>query len=164
MWIGGETNSAKKVQLELDFNYDNERDGFFYQYEFWTNFRPLTNFEFSIGTSYRINRDVDFWVGTGEDDFPVFGKLDNEDVDINFRGIYTFVKNLTVQWYTQFYFSVGEYDEYRKKTPLFFPSWKAFSFSEKNKFSWALFRKNKEWRALTGAVIFWLILALKMVL
>lgn len=115
-WIGGNTNSAKKIQCELNYHYDNERDGFFHQYSFWTNFRPLTNFEFSIGTSYRINRDVDYWVGTGEDNLPVFGKLDNNDMDINFRGIYTFVKNLTVQWYTQFYFSAGEYDKFRKLT------------------------------------------------
>jgi len=58
----------------------------------------------------------------------------------------------------------GEYDEYKKKAPLFFPTWKSFSFSGKNKFSWKLFRKNKEWRALIGAFLFWVILALKMTL
>jgi protein-S-isoprenylcysteine O-methyltransferase Ste14 len=57
-----------------------------------------------------------------------------------------------------------EYDEYKKKAPLFFPSWKSFSLPGKNKFSWKLFQKNKEWRALTGAFLFWLILALKMTL
>ena len=57
-----------------------------------------------------------------------------------------------------------EYDEYKKKAPLFFPTGKSFSLPEKNKFSWKLFRKNKEWRALTGAVLFWVILALKMTL
>ncbi len=58
----------------------------------------------------------------------------------------------------------NEYDEYKKKTPLFFPTWKFFSFSGKNKFSWKLFHKNKEWRALIGAFLFWVILALKMTL
>jgi protein-S-isoprenylcysteine O-methyltransferase Ste14 len=57
-----------------------------------------------------------------------------------------------------------EYDEYKKKAPIFFPTWKSFSPSGKNKFSWKLFRKNKEWRALTGAFLFWVILALKMTL
>jgi len=57
-----------------------------------------------------------------------------------------------------------EYDEYKKKAPLFFPTWKSFSLSGENKFSWKLFKKNKEWRALIGAVLFWLILALKMIL
>jgi len=58
----------------------------------------------------------------------------------------------------------AEYDEYKKKVPLFFPTWKSFPLQGKNKFSWKLFRKNREWRALTGAFLFWLILALKMTL
>ncbi len=58
----------------------------------------------------------------------------------------------------------NEYDEYKKKAPLFFPMWKSFSLSGKNKFSWKLFLKNKEWRALIGAFLFWVILALKMFL
>ncbi len=57
-----------------------------------------------------------------------------------------------------------EYDEYKKKAPLFFPTWKPFSLLRKNKFSRKLFWKNKEWRALTGAFLFWVILALKMIL
>ena len=57
-----------------------------------------------------------------------------------------------------------EYGEYKKKAPLFFPSWKPFHLPGKNKFSWKLFRKNKEWRALIGALLFWLTLAFKMIL
>ncbi len=57
-----------------------------------------------------------------------------------------------------------EYDEYKKKAPLFFPTWKSFSFLGENKFNLTLFRKNKEWRALIGAFLFWVILALKMTL
>ena len=56
-----------------------------------------------------------------------------------------------------------KYETYKKKTPLFFPSWKSFSSSKKNKFSWELYRKNKEWRAFLGAIFFWLILAGKAV-
>ena len=55
-----------------------------------------------------------------------------------------------------------EFDEYKRRVPAFFPSWRAYSFGSKNKFSWKLFRRNKEWRALVGAALFWLILALEM--
>lgn len=58
----------------------------------------------------------------------------------------------------------GEYDEYRKKAPLFFPSLRPLPSLKKNKFSWKLFWKNKEWRALSGAALFWLALTLKMLL
>jgi protein-S-isoprenylcysteine O-methyltransferase Ste14 len=61
-------------------------------------------------------------------------------------------------------FFPDEYVEYKKKVPLFFPTWKSLSPSGKNKFSWKLFRKNKERRALIGAFLFWVILALKMTL
>jgi|GEM_PF-2849615 len=38
--------------------------------------------------------------------------LDNDELNIDFRGIYTFKKNLTLQWYTQFYISAGDFDNY----------------------------------------------------
>jgi len=54
-----------------------------------------------------------------------------------------------------------EYETYKKKTPLLFPSWKPLSPSNKNSFSWQLYRKNKEWKAFLGAILFWLILICK---
>jgi protein-S-isoprenylcysteine O-methyltransferase Ste14 len=56
-----------------------------------------------------------------------------------------------------------EFEEYRKKVPLFLPSFKKASLPQKNKFSSKLYRKNREWRALLGALFFWLILAAKMI-
>jgi len=56
-----------------------------------------------------------------------------------------------------------EFEEYRKKVPLFFPSFKKAFLPQKNKFSFKLYRKNREWRALLGALLFWLILAAKMI-
>jgi len=115
-WAGFGTNQAKKVSLEVEHHQDNERDGRFYLYNVWLNFRFLANFQISLGSEYLINRGVDFWVGEGEDGRPVFGKLDNNELDINFRGIYTFSKRTTLQWYTQLYFSTGEYDRFRRLT------------------------------------------------
>ena len=57
-----------------------------------------------------------------------------------------------------------EYEEYRKKTPLFLPSLKPFSSGKKNRFSWRNFRENKEWRAVFGTGFFWLILLCKFIL
>jgi protein-S-isoprenylcysteine O-methyltransferase Ste14 len=57
-----------------------------------------------------------------------------------------------------------EFEEYKKKVPLFFPSFKKSPFPQKNKLSSRLYRKNREWRALVGALLFWLILAAKMLL
>jgi len=114
--IGGCTNGNKRVVLELNYHHDNERHGLFYLYGIWTNVKMHSNFDFSLGVQYSINRGVDFWVGTGEDDYPVFGEIDNDDFEITLQGIYTFQKNLSLQWNTQFYFSAAEYEDFRRLT------------------------------------------------
>jgi protein-S-isoprenylcysteine O-methyltransferase Ste14 len=58
----------------------------------------------------------------------------------------------------------GEYDEYRRRVPMFFPSLRQPVGGRKSRFSWALYRKNKEPRALIGTLVFWLILLAKILL
>lgn len=129
-WFNIGTNSARKLCAEINFHHDNERDGFFYLYGLYTSYRPFTNFELSLFAEHKINRDVDYWVGSqykiidpddespvidpNEEGLPVVGKLDNNDVDITLRSTYTFRRNMTIQLYTQFYISTGEFDTYRK--------------------------------------------------
>ncbi|UCD16675.1 MAG: carbohydrate binding family 9 domain-containing protein [Candidatus Zixiibacteriota bacterium] len=114
-WIGGTTSDVRKVQLETNYNHGTTRGGTYNTYQIWANFKPKSNLEFSIGPGYEAYRDMDYWVGKGTSDgFPVFGKLDLNQLDINLRGIYTFTKNLTIQWYSQFYFSAGKYDRFRR--------------------------------------------------
>jgi len=55
-----------------------------------------------------------------------------------------------------------EYKEYEKKVPLFFPSLKPHRSSEKRQFSWELYKKNKEYRAILGAVLFWMLMVGRM--
>ncbi|MDH4258525.1 MAG: hypothetical protein OEY25_05070 [Candidatus Aminicenantes bacterium] len=57
-----------------------------------------------------------------------------------------------------------EYTEYSQKIPLLFPFRWSSSPSKKSKFSWELYLKNKEWRALLGTIIFWLIMLAKIIL
>jgi len=57
-----------------------------------------------------------------------------------------------------------KYKIYKKKVPLFFPSLRPVRPPEKIKFSWKIYKKNREYRALTGAAMFWLIMAVKIVL
>lgn len=57
----------------------------------------------------------------------------------------------------------GEYEKYKKKVPFFLPSLKTSLPSFKNKFSWRLYKKNREYRALLGAVAFWLTMWAKLI-
>jgi len=51
-----------------------------------------------------------------------------------------------------------KYEEYSQKVPLFFPSIKRNYPVEDNKFSFLIYKKNKEYRALFGALLFWMIM------
>jgi protein-S-isoprenylcysteine O-methyltransferase Ste14 len=57
-----------------------------------------------------------------------------------------------------------QYEEYRKKVPPFFPLLKKRTLPSPVKFSWTLYKKNREYRAFIGTVVFWLILAAKIFL
>jgi len=55
-----------------------------------------------------------------------------------------------------------EYESYRKQVPLFLPSFRRRASGEGSKFQWALFRRNRETRAVFGAAAVWTILIVKM--
>ena len=57
-----------------------------------------------------------------------------------------------------------KYKEFSKKVPLFFPSVKPSLGANHNKFSWELYMKNREYRALIGTIIFLAIFAGKMLI
>ncbi len=57
-----------------------------------------------------------------------------------------------------------KYDQYKDQVPLFFPRLKPLFSAGTIKFSWSLYKKNREYRALVGAIIFWAILIIKMLI
>lgn len=57
-----------------------------------------------------------------------------------------------------------QYEEYGKKVPLFLPSFKRHSLVAQGKFSFSLYKKNKEYRAILGSLLIWLVLAAKILL
>ena len=55
----------------------------------------------------------------------------------------------------------AEYESYGKQVPLFFPSLRRRAAGEGSKFSWALYRRNRETRALFGSAVIWAVLVAK---
>ncbi len=51
-----------------------------------------------------------------------------------------------------------QYSQYSKNVPLFFPNFRLSWPKSPRKFSWQLYKHNKETRALFGALIYWAIL------
>ncbi len=57
-----------------------------------------------------------------------------------------------------------EYEEFKKNVPFFFPMLGRTCPSNGNKFRMEIYKRNREYRALLGAVVFWLTLAVKMII
>ncbi len=55
-----------------------------------------------------------------------------------------------------------QYGDYEKSVPLFFPRLKPAPGRGGERFRWSQYLRNKEYRALLGAVLVWLILTAKM--
>lgn len=53
-----------------------------------------------------------------------------------------------------------KYEDYRKRVPLFFPAFRS-SAATPSKFRWARYMNNKEYRAIFGTLVFFLLLAAK---
>ncbi len=56
-----------------------------------------------------------------------------------------------------------QYVEYGRKVPLFFPSPRKH-LPANGRFSWPLYRRNREYRALLGTILVWLVLAAKLLM
>jgi hypothetical protein len=56
-----------------------------------------------------------------------------------------------------------QYHEYVKRVPLFFPSLRKH-LPANGHFNWSLYRQNKEYRALYGTILVWVVLAAKLLL
>lgn len=57
-----------------------------------------------------------------------------------------------------------KYKEYITHVPLLFPFRRPLAWEEKAKFSWAQYQANREYRALLGSAVYWLILSARVLL
>lgn len=57
-----------------------------------------------------------------------------------------------------------KYEDFSKRVPLFFPSLKPALPANKNRFSWEVYKKNKEYRAIIGTIIFLALITGKMLI
>ncbi len=57
-----------------------------------------------------------------------------------------------------------EYSTYMEKVPLFFPTFNPSYRGQNISFQWSKYKKNKEYRALIGAAIFWIVMTTKLFL
>jgi hypothetical protein len=123
LWLDAWTDPAKMVQIEYYIESWNSLDGEGNYHSIWMNFKPMDKLEFSVGTSLNRSNNQLYWtgvVGAATDltqaDRPVFGRLEREKISMNTRGLYSFTRDLTLQWAAEFYFDAGEFDDFQVLT------------------------------------------------
>lgn len=57
-----------------------------------------------------------------------------------------------------------KYKEYIKHVPLFFPWRKPHACQDRVKFSWSQYGANREYRALVGSLVYWVVLSIRILL
>jgi protein-S-isoprenylcysteine O-methyltransferase Ste14 len=57
-----------------------------------------------------------------------------------------------------------EYAAFKEKVPPFFPTFRPSLQDKKTRFQWSLYKKNREYRALIGSSIFWIVMTAKLFL
>jgi hypothetical protein len=89
-------------------------------------FRPAPWMEIAPTATYWRVRGEDAWLfpdgtvadpGAAPAPFSVFGRRDLDYLDINFRGIVTFTRSLTLQFFSQLQLARGKYADYKRLTP-----------------------------------------------
>ena len=83
-------------------------------------FRPSAWFEFTPGVYYIRTRNEEAWVFpdgsipavTGSK-FSLFGDRSIDELDVDLRGIVTFTRTLSLQFYTQVLLARGKYERYK---------------------------------------------------
>ena len=58
----------------------------------------------------------------------------------------------------------GQYGEYQKRVPLFIPSLRSSSGPQSRGFCWKLYGRNREYRALIGSTVIWILMTVRMLL
>ncbi len=88
--------------------------------------RPLSWLELNPAVSYQNTLREEAWVypdGTltdpavGPDPFSVFGDRDVELMDLSLRGIVTFTRTLSLQFFTQVFLARGKYEKFQRLIP-----------------------------------------------
>jgi len=121
-WVWLNTDSRRWYRINPYFEMGDTRDGHFYTYSLWLEFRPKSNIEISGGPGYYRSEGVSRWLTCLEDEDgnrtdEIFGEQDVERFDMTIRATYTFTKDLTLQVYAQPFMAAVDYRNFKKLVP-----------------------------------------------
>lgn len=119
------TDSRKDYQIEPNFSYGEEHDGsYYYDFTLYFYWRPKAALSVSAGPGYSYEFADRQWVDSFEDPYAtatfgnryVFAKLTRKTIYANIRVNWSISPDLSIQWYVQPLFTVGDYNGFKEFT------------------------------------------------
>ncbi|MEG8947822.1 DUF5916 domain-containing protein [Rosettibacter firmus] len=123
IWLYAETDERKKIKLELESVYGQDKLGGLYkEIKLNLDWKPNSQIKISFGPSYSYSINPTQWINNFEDQYAVntyqyryvFGKIIQNTLSTNIRLNWTFTPKLSLQVYLQPFFAVGDYQEFKE--------------------------------------------------
>ncbi len=162
------TDSRQPVEVSLQTGYCASTKGAkTYLTCLQSTIRPISWIEFNPGLTYITTRDEEAWVTSPsypyyyyiDNQYNLFGNRDVDQYDISLRGTVTFMKNLSLQFFTQIFLAKGRYTDFKKliERTEFLPfDYEHLSSYYKPDFNQKVFNANivLRWEYLPGSTIY----------
>lgn len=117
-WIGGETNTARRLVLETTFFGSRERDALALWLDVYLRAALWDRLSLTLYTRWRRVRDFPRWVETleraGDRDRHLFGDLDQDELEIKLSAVLGLHRSLTLQLFGQLLRSVGTHGGFQE--------------------------------------------------
>lgn len=165
-YLGGiGTDRRKLISFSFDTfgNRDDEGSSWRQDFSIRVRISPISNIEFEIGPSYKIENDFAQWIENldddkdGEIDHYIFGELQSRVVDFTTRVTAAFTPTLTLQLYLQPFVAVGDYSNFKELAHAESYDFTLFPEPDKNPdFSHRSLRSNLvlRWEYQLGSTLF----------
>ena len=162
------SDSRQPVEVSLQTGYCSSSKGAkTYFTSLQSTIRPISWIEFNPGLTFIKTRDEETWVTSPnypyyyyiDDLYNLFGNRDVDQYDLSLRGTVTFMKNLSLQFFTQIFLAKGRYTGFKKligRTELPPFDYERSSEYSKPDFNQKVFNANivLRWEYLPGSTIY----------
>lgn len=155
------TNSTNDIVLQLTASYSkNDRSSDNYAITPKINLKPASNIEVLVGLGYqRYNNYESFVANTyGNGDYPaihtIFANRNTNEYNLNVTGSFTFMRNLTLELYSQLFFARGHYKQFKELVNA--ETFVDYNYPDNQDFNRNTFRLNSvlRWEYLPGSTIY----------
>ncbi len=112
IWCYVRTHPARSIVLSLNPSSQRATNGMYaYGLDLSATFKPGTQTQISLSPGFQVTRKEWGWV-TNTREASIFGERAIDQVSITVRAMHTFNPDLSIQWYSQYFWARGYYSRF----------------------------------------------------